>query len=48
MDARKAEGRLEKLEGGVTLKEGWPRYHVGLVRSGALVVRYHSTDPDSM
>jgi hypothetical protein len=45
---RQGWGWLEKLEGGLTLKEGWPKYHVGLVRSGALVVRYHSTDPDSI
>jgi hypothetical protein len=30
------------------LKEGWPEYYVGLTRSGALVVRYHSTDPNSI
>jgi hypothetical protein len=48
VDARKVEGWLEKLEGGVTLKEGWPRYHVGLVRSGALDVRFVSTNPDSI
>jgi len=28
--------------------EGWPKYYVGLMRSGALIVRYHSTDPDSI
>jgi hypothetical protein len=43
VDAGKAEGWLKKLESGVTLKEGWPRYHVGLARSGALVVRFAST-----
>jgi hypothetical protein len=48
VDAGKAEGWLEKLEGGVTLKEGWPKYEVRLVRSGALVVRFASTDPDSI
>jgi Fe2+ transport system protein FeoA len=26
------------------LKEDWPKYHVGLARSGALVVRYMSTN----
>jgi hypothetical protein len=30
------------------LKEGWPKYHVGLARSGALVVRFVSTDPDNV
>jgi prevent-host-death family protein len=28
--------------------EGWPEYYVGLTRSGALMVRYQSTDPDSI
>ncbi len=44
-DACKAGGWLE---GGVTLKEGWPKYHVGLTRSGALEVKYQSTDPNSI
>jgi len=48
VDARKVEGWLEKLESGRVLREGWPKYYVGLVRSGALMVRYHSTDPDSI
>ncbi len=48
VDAGKAEGWLEKLEGGVTLMEGWPMYHVGLTRNGALVVRFSSTNPDSI
>jgi len=43
VDAGKAERWLEKLERGLTLKEGWPKYGVGLVE-GALVVRYSSTD----
>jgi hypothetical protein len=30
------------------LKEGWPKYEMGLTRSGALVVRYRSTSPDSV
>jgi hypothetical protein len=47
IDASKAEGWLEELENGITLMEGWPRYYVGLDK-GALVVRYHSTDPDSI
>ena len=47
IDAGKAGGWLEKLEGGVTLKEGWPRYKVRLVE-GALVVRFGSTNPDSI
>ncbi len=48
MDAGKAGRWLEKLEGGITLKEGWPRYEVGLTRSGALVVRFSSPNPDSI
>jgi hypothetical protein len=44
---RRAEGWLEKLEKGLTLKEGWPKYNVQLTE-GALVVRYRSTDPDSI
>ncbi len=44
----KAKRWLEKLERGLTLMEGWPRYHVGLARSGGLMVRFASTDPDSI
>jgi hypothetical protein len=47
VDAGKAEGWLEKLERGLTLMEGWPRYEVGLVKE-TLVVRYRSTNPDSI
>ena len=47
IDASKAEGWLEKLEKGLTLREGWPRYHVGL-KEGALEVRYQSTNPDNI
>jgi len=43
IDAARAERWLRKLERGLTLKEGWPKYGVGLVE-GALVVRYSSTD----
>ncbi len=28
--------------------DGWPKYHVGLARSGALVVRFASPNPDSI
>jgi Fe2+ transport system protein FeoA len=48
VDAGKAEQWLEKLEGGVTLKEGWPRYEVRLTRSGALVVRFSSPNLGSI
>jgi len=47
VDAGKAEGWLEELEKGLTLREGWPRYHVRLVE-GALVVSFSSTNPDSI
>ncbi len=43
VDEKKAEGWLEKLKSGVTLKEGWPRYEVGLAK-GALMVRFSSTN----
>jgi len=48
VDEKKAEGWLEKLERGRVLKEGWPRYHVGLARSGALEVRFRSPSPYSI
>ena len=48
MDAGKAEGWLEKLERGRVLKEGWPKYHVGLARSGALRVKFGSINPVSI
>ncbi len=48
VDEKKAELWLEKLEEGLTLMEGWPKYHVGLARSGALVVRFTSPNPDSI
>jgi hypothetical protein len=47
VDANKAEGWLEKLEKGRVLMEGWPKYNIQLTK-GAMVVRYHSTDPDSI
>ncbi len=43
VDAGKAEGWLEKLEKGLTLREGWPKYEVGLAK-GALMVRFTSTN----
>jgi hypothetical protein len=48
VDAGKAERWLDKLEGGLTLKEGWPKYHVGLTGSGALAIRYQSTNPGNI
>ncbi len=48
VEAGKAEGWLEKLEGGRMLMEGWPKYYVGLSGGGALEVKYQSTNPDSI
>jgi len=48
VDAGRAERWLDKLEKGLTLREGWPKYEVGLARSGALVVRYRSTNPEGI
>ncbi len=45
---KKAEHWLEKLEGGHVLMEGWTMYHVGLTRSGALVIKFGSTDRNSI
>jgi len=47
VDAGKAESWLEKLEEGRVLKEGWPKYYVGL-KDGALDVIFGSTNPDSI
>jgi hypothetical protein len=47
IDAGKAERWLKKLESGRVLREGWPKYEVGLTE-GALVVRYETTDPVSI
>ncbi len=47
VDASKAERWLKKLEEGLTLMEGWPRYNVRLAK-GALEVSFASTNPDSV
>jgi hypothetical protein len=47
VDEKRARRWLEKLEEGLTLREGWPKYSVQLTE-GALVVRFGSTDPDSI
>jgi hypothetical protein len=47
IDAGKTERWLKKLEEGLTLKEGWPKYNVGL-NKGAPMVRFGSTSPDSI
>jgi len=45
VDAGRVRRWLEKLERGRTLREGWPKYHVGLARGGALVIRFSSPTP---
>ena len=47
VDEKRAGRWLEKLEEGLTLREGWPKYSVQLTE-GALMVRFGSTDPDSI
>ena len=47
IDAGKAGHWLEKLEKGLTLKEGWPKYNVRL-KDGALVVSFSSPHPNSI
>ncbi|MFP3193543.1 MAG: PaRep2b protein [Thermoproteus sp.] len=42
-----ADRWLDKLERGRALREGWPKYNVQLTE-GALVVRYMSTNPESI
>jgi len=48
VDAGRARRWLRKLERGRTLREGWPKYYVGLTRGGALVVIFSSPNPDSI
>jgi hypothetical protein len=48
VDEKKAEHWLEKLEKGRMLREGWPKYNVGLAGSGSLEVRFVSTNLDSI
>jgi hypothetical protein len=48
VEAGRAERWLKKLERGRVLKEGWPKYKVGLSGSGALVVRFGSPNPNSI
>jgi DNA-binding transcriptional ArsR family regulator len=47
VETEKAERWLRKLERGRMLKEGWPKYEIGLAK-GALVVRFGSTSPASV
>jgi hypothetical protein len=48
VDEKRTELWLKKLKEGLTLREGWPKFHVGLSSGGALVVRYETTNPDSI
>jgi hypothetical protein len=48
VDERKAERWLDKLERGRVLREGWPKYEVRLVRSGALELRFGITNPNNV
>jgi len=47
VDADKAKLWLNKLKRGRASAGGWPKYRVGLTE-GALVVRFNSTNPDSI
>ncbi|MFP3193117.1 MAG: PaRep2b protein [Thermoproteus sp.] len=47
VDADTANRWLEKLEGGITLKKGWPKYNARLVE-GTFEVRYQSTNPHNI
>ncbi len=44
----KAKRWLGKLEKGRVLMEGWPKYYVRLSSSGALEVKYQSTNSDNL
>jgi hypothetical protein len=44
VDEEKAKHWLDKLKRGRTVREGWPKYLIGLDHHGALVVRYQSTN----
>ncbi len=48
VDEKKARRWLEKLEEGRVLREGWPKYHARLTRSGALEIKFQSPNPDSI
>jgi hypothetical protein len=47
VNREKAERWLRKLEGGRALKEGWPKYSVGLI-GYTLAVRYQTTNPGNI
>jgi len=48
VNSETADRWLEKLRSGITLREGWPRYKVGLTGGGALEVKYRSTSPEGI
>jgi hypothetical protein len=48
VDEEKAKHWLDKLKRGRTVREGWPKYLIGLDHHGALLVRFTSTAPDSI
>jgi len=43
-----ADSWLDKLRGGLTLREGWPKYGMWLARSGTLVIRCRSINPGNI
>jgi hypothetical protein len=48
VDEEKAKHWLDKLKRGRTVREGWPKYLIGLDHHGTLFVRFTSTAPDSI
>ncbi len=48
VSGKRAEKWLKKLERGRILREGWPKYEVRLSGGGALIVKFGSTNPDSI
>jgi hypothetical protein len=48
VDEEKAKHWLDKLKRGRTVREGWPKYLIGLDHHGALLVRFTSTAPDNI
>jgi hypothetical protein len=48
VDKKKAERWLKKLEKGRVLREGWPKYEIGLSGSGGLMIRFASPNPNGI
>ncbi|MFZ8838704.1 MAG: PaRep2b protein [Pyrobaculum sp.] len=48
VDGRRAERWLKKLERGSAVRRGWPKYLVRVMRSGALEIRFASTNPGNI